>query len=35
LPDFFYKEPLFPTNRVARFYGEDVHDIYDKLGVVE
>lgn len=35
LPAFFYQEPLFPTNRVARFHGEDVHDMYDELGVVE
>jgi aldehyde:ferredoxin oxidoreductase len=31
LPEFFYTEPLEPTNRVARFRGEDVHDIYDRL----
>ncbi len=31
LPEFFYKEPLFPTNRVARFHAEDVHSIFDEL----
>ena len=31
LPEFFYTEPLEPTNRVARFRGEDVHDIYERL----
>lgn len=31
LPEFFYKEPLFPSNRVARFHAEDVHTIFDEL----
>ncbi len=31
LPQFFYDEPLPPTKRVARFHGEDVHGIYDRL----
>lgn len=31
LPDFFYTEPLPPTNHVARFHGADVHDMYEKL----
>src|SRR5437762_9263585 len=33
LPAFFYEEPLPPTNHVARFHGEDVHGMYDKLSV--
>jgi aldehyde:ferredoxin oxidoreductase len=31
LPAFFYNEPLAPTNRVARFHGGEVHDIWDRL----
>lgn len=31
LPDFFYNEPLYPKNRVARFHAPDVHSIYDQL----
>lgn len=31
LPDFFYEEPLPPTNYVARFHSEDVKDVYAKL----
>lgn len=31
LPEFFYKEPLAPTNRVARFHGNEVHDIWERL----
>lgn len=31
LPDFFYSEPVPPTNQVARFHGADVHGIYDRL----
>ncbi len=31
LPEFFYREPLPPTNHVARFHGADVHDMYDRL----
>jgi aldehyde:ferredoxin oxidoreductase len=31
LPEFFYREPLPPTNHVARFRGADVHGMYDRL----
>ena len=31
LPEFFYTEPLYPSNQVARFHSEDVKDIYDRL----
>ncbi len=31
LPDFFYREPLAPTNHVARFHGADVHGMYERL----
>jgi aldehyde:ferredoxin oxidoreductase len=31
LPEFFYSEPLPPTNHVARFHGSDVHGMYDRL----
>ncbi|MBI2017155.1 MAG: aldehyde ferredoxin oxidoreductase, partial [Candidatus Rokubacteria bacterium] len=31
LPEFFYAEPLPPTNLVARFHGADVHGMYDRL----
>ena len=31
LPEFFYTEPIPPTNHVARFHGADVHGIYDRL----
>ncbi|MBZ0275846.1 MAG: aldehyde ferredoxin oxidoreductase C-terminal domain-containing protein, partial [Anaerolineae bacterium] len=31
LPQFFYDEPLTPSNKVARFQAEDVHDIYAPL----
>jgi aldehyde:ferredoxin oxidoreductase len=31
LPDFFYQEPLPPTNHVARIHAADVHDMYDRL----
>lgn len=31
LPEFFYTEPLAPTDRVARFHGHEVHDIWDRL----
>ena len=31
LPEFFYTEPLPPTNHVARFHGSDVHGMYDRL----
>lgn len=31
LPEFFYTEPLPPTNHVARFHGADVHGMYETL----
>ncbi len=31
LPAFFYSESLPPTNRVARFHGPEVHDMYERL----
>ena len=31
LPEFFYTEPLPPTNHVARFHGDDVHRMYERL----
>ncbi|MCB9138676.1 MAG: aldehyde ferredoxin oxidoreductase [Caldilineaceae bacterium] len=31
LPAFFYDEPIPPTDHVARFHGEDVHNIYAKI----
>jgi aldehyde:ferredoxin oxidoreductase len=31
LPEFFYTEPLPPTNHVARFHGSDVHGMYERL----
>jgi aldehyde:ferredoxin oxidoreductase len=31
LPEFFYNEPLPPTNHVARFHGADVHGMYERL----
>src|SRR5580765_1443164 len=31
LPEFFYTEPLPPTNHVARFHGGDVHRMYERL----
>src|SRR6059036_1425167 len=31
LPQFFYTEPLPPTNHVARFHGGDVHRMYERL----
>ena len=31
LPEFFYTEPLEPTNKVARFRGDDIHDMYEAL----
>ena len=33
LPEFFYTEPLPPTNQVARFHGADVHGMYERLPV--
>lgn len=32
LPEFFYKEPLYPSNKVARFRGQDIDGLYDQLG---
>ncbi len=34
LPDFFYDEPLPPSQQAARFHAEDVHEIYDELDEV-
>ena len=34
LPDFFYDEPLPPTQQAARFRAADVHTIYDELDEV-
>lgn len=31
LPDFFYEEPLPPTQQSARFHAVDVHHIYDEM----
>jgi len=31
LPAFFYREPVPPTNHVARFHAADVHGMYDVL----
>ena len=31
LPEFFYTEPLSPTNHVARFHAADVHNMYARL----
>ena len=31
LPQFFYEEPLAPTNHVARFHATDVHGMYERL----
>jgi aldehyde:ferredoxin oxidoreductase len=31
LPEFFYSEPLPPTNHVARFHAADVHGMYERL----
>jgi aldehyde:ferredoxin oxidoreductase len=31
LPEFFYTEPLYPTNQAARFHANDVHDMYEEL----
>lgn len=35
LPAFFYNESLPPANKVARFHGHEVHDVFDALGDVE
>ncbi len=32
LPEFFYSEPLPPSNQAARFHAAEVHDIFDRLG---
>ena len=34
LPQFFYDEPLNPTNRTARFNAADVHNMYDIIDQV-
>jgi len=34
LPAFFYEEELFPTNRTARFRGDEVYSIYDRMDSV-
>lgn len=34
LPQFFYDEALPPTKNVARFKGNEVHDIYEKIDEV-
>jgi aldehyde:ferredoxin oxidoreductase len=31
LPEFFYTEPVPPTNHVARFHAADVHRMYERL----
>lgn len=31
LPEFFYKEPLPPTDLVARFHAHEVNNMYDQL----
>ena len=31
LPGFFYTEKLPPTDRVARFHGPEVHDMYERV----
>ena len=31
LPEFFYNEALQPSNHVARFHGDQVHDMYERL----
>jgi aldehyde:ferredoxin oxidoreductase len=31
LPEFFYREPVAPTNHVARFHAADVHRMYERL----
>jgi len=33
LPDFFYTEPLPPTNHVMRFHAKDVQELYEPLTV--
>ncbi|MBE7473000.1 MAG: aldehyde ferredoxin oxidoreductase [Anaerolineae bacterium] len=35
LPSFFYEEPLPPTDHVARFRGEDVREIFDRLATAK
>jgi aldehyde:ferredoxin oxidoreductase len=34
LPQFFYNEPLHPSNKVARFHSHQVHNIYEALETV-
>jgi aldehyde:ferredoxin oxidoreductase len=31
LPEFFYREPVAPTNHTARFHASDVHGMYERL----
>jgi aldehyde:ferredoxin oxidoreductase len=31
LPSFFYNEPLYPSNNVARFHARELHDIFEGL----
>jgi aldehyde:ferredoxin oxidoreductase len=31
LPEFFYREPVAPTNHTARFHAGDVHGMYERL----
>lgn len=31
LPEFFYTEPVAPSNQTARFHGAEVHGMYDTL----
>jgi aldehyde:ferredoxin oxidoreductase len=31
LPEFFYSEPLPPANQAARFHGQDVYGMYNRL----
>lgn len=35
LAQFFYDEPLEPTGQTARFYGKDVHNMYNDFAYVE
>lgn len=34
LPEFFYDEPLAPSEQIARFRGKDVHEMYERLDKV-
>lgn len=35
LPDFFYQEPVAPTNHVARFHGQDVTEVFARVAEVK